>query len=498
MERKLARTYNEARTELTEEWQAFMKKQEPKVKDAYEDLQKALQTGDTQTIFDARVYYQRVMMNTTIRNNRYRGMVNNLTSKIADVNKTALDYVNGNMANIYTINYNAFSNENIKGYSFDLINENAIRELMTTDKILVPTKKLNVSKDRAWNAKFINSQVTQGIMQGESIDKIAKRILPEIISKSSPDLIKRNKAAAIRNARTMTTAAENKGRQDSFKKAQSDGVIMTRTWVATHDERTRAWHSDMDGVETTVDEPWENDYGEIMYPGDPAAHPANVYNCRCSIRAHVKGFKWNGEEPKRQAEEGFKENIVAGVDINTPQYDVFSEDFQGLIPQLANDIENSNLPDFDTLFDLYGKAETPEDKELVKFVQSLESNVQTYKNESDDTQKYHAEIFSVLSKPHDGALYRGESGEWVKHYGDFAIGKEISFEHLSFTTPDLYGTPSHHSGVIFEFESGTKSINFVGQDNVENDELILGNFIIKSVEDFNGVPKVLLGHGGNK
>ena len=28
-----------------------------------------------------------------------------------------------------------------------------------------------------------------------------------------------------------------------------------------------------------------------MYPGDPEAHPSNVYNCRCTIAARVIGFE---------------------------------------------------------------------------------------------------------------------------------------------------------------------------------------------------------------
>jgi hypothetical protein len=49
-----------------------------------------------------------------------------------------------------------------------------------------------------------------------------------------------------------------------------------------------------------VDEPFETPLqiganlfitDRIMYPGDPEAHPANVYNCRCTIAAKVMGFK---------------------------------------------------------------------------------------------------------------------------------------------------------------------------------------------------------------
>ena len=66
---------------------------------------------------------------------------------------------------------------------------------------------------------------------------------------------------------------------------------MKREWIATNDGRTRHWHAELDGVEVDVDEPWVNEFGEIMFPGDPSADPANTYNCRCSMAANVIGFK---------------------------------------------------------------------------------------------------------------------------------------------------------------------------------------------------------------
>ena len=40
-----------------------------------------------------------------------------------------------------------------------------------------------------------------------------------------------------------------------------------------------------------LNKPFENSLGKIMFPGDPSADGANVWNCRCSMAAVVKGFK---------------------------------------------------------------------------------------------------------------------------------------------------------------------------------------------------------------
>lgn len=288
MEREITNIYREANEDISKKWDAYMKSHEPKVDKAHADLLEAIKSGDKDEINKAREVYEHTVKNVTVNDKRFRDMRDEVCEKMTHVNEIAVDVVNGNMPKIYTNNYNAFGNEHIKGYSFALTNENAVKNLIKTGDLSL-YKHVNHDKDVAWNEKYINSQVLQGILQGESIPDISKRIFPEIMSKGG--LVERNLISATRIARTMTTAAENKGRQDSFKKAQDDGVIMEREWVAAHDERTRAWHLDLDGVRVGVDEPWENEYGQIMYPGDPSADGANVYNCRCGIRVHVKGFR---------------------------------------------------------------------------------------------------------------------------------------------------------------------------------------------------------------
>lgn len=306
MEKKIEEIFRASYSDITEKWYSYMESHKPGLDDAYNALQDAIKGGDNNAIKEAKAVYERTAKNITVNNDRFQAISDELAEKIAHVNEIAVDYVNDNMAKVYAINYNALGEQNLKGYSFSLTNEQAVKNLARSKKLMLPNKTVNVAKDMRWNEKYINSQMMQGILQGESIPQLSKRILPEINAKTDftgktsdeiKGLLKRNIDASKRNARTMTTAAENKGRQDSFQKASDDGVILSREWIATGDDRTRDWHLELDGVEVAVDEPWENEYGSIMYPGDPDADPANVYNCRCSIRAHVIGFKkWDDEE----------------------------------------------------------------------------------------------------------------------------------------------------------------------------------------------------------
>ena len=215
---------------------------------------------------------------------RFTEMKEQCAKQLLNVNQTALAYVNGELPEVYAMNYNALESavDGVGGYSFTLVDADTVRNLAVTDTSLLPYKEIDPAKDIPWNMKKINAETLQGILQGESMDKIAKRMM---------NVQEMNKTQAIRSARTIVTGAENKGRQDSYKRAEEDGIVMKREWISTNDSRTRHWHAELDGVEVGVNEPWHNEFGDIMFPGDPYADPANTYNCRCAMAAKVIGFK---------------------------------------------------------------------------------------------------------------------------------------------------------------------------------------------------------------
>ena len=137
--------------------------------------------------------------------------------------------------------------------------------------MLLPKRKMDIPADLRWNEKNIDSAVMQGILFGESIPKIAKRL---------QTVTNMNRAAAMRNARTAVTGAQNAAHLDASKEAEKLGIKVKKQWLATLDYRTRDSHAHLDGEIQELDDPFSNG---LMYPGDPNGAPQEVYNCRCTL-----------------------------------------------------------------------------------------------------------------------------------------------------------------------------------------------------------------------
>ncbi len=284
LENKILAIYKRSQKDLKKRWAVYMEQSAVVISEYQKAYEAALATRDMKKINKAKEALKDAKFRQTVYNDSYKSMLNDVITKIANVNKIALAYANDKMPEIYAMNHNAIASTAKRlGIDFTIVNEHAVRNLIKAGDIKLPHKELNVAKDKRWNTKKLNSSVLQGIIQGDSMDEIADRILP---------VVDNNKNAAIRNARTMVTGAENQGRLDSFLELQEMGTVLKKKWIAVPDERTRTWHLVMDGQEQELKDKFVDGNGnKLMYPGDPSAKPETVYNCRCGIETFIIGFR---------------------------------------------------------------------------------------------------------------------------------------------------------------------------------------------------------------
>ena len=228
---------------------------------------------------------------------RWADLKDELAKDYGNAAKIAQSIANGYRPEVYAINHNYATFEIEKGSklntSYTLYSKESVERMYRDNPRLYhrPGQKISQQikegKLARWDKRRIQSVITQGILQGESIPDLTKRL--EKVTGG-------DHKAAIRNIRTMMTGVQNAGRVDAQERAKEMGIPVQKQWIATLDSRTRHWHRELDGVTIDTDEPFvvELDDGsedKIMFPGDPDADPANVYNCRCTLLSVIKGHE---------------------------------------------------------------------------------------------------------------------------------------------------------------------------------------------------------------
>lgn len=284
LEKSVAREYKKAHDEIEKKFQDYLKNFEKGVK----DQKTLLDNGEiTEKEYQDWVYRHIAM------GKRWEDMRETLAEDYYNADKIAKQMISGKLPDVYAANYNFTTYDIMRSgeisYSFTLYNHRTVERILRDNPKLLPDpgKKIasKIAKGEAvrWNEKQIQSSILQSILQGESIEKAAKRL--ELVTE-------KNYNAAVRNARTAITGAQNAGRQDSYKHAEEIGVKLKRMWVATLDDKTRHEHRELHGQVVGVDEPFEIDGEELMFPGDPACADASlVYNCRCCTKSVVEGYE---------------------------------------------------------------------------------------------------------------------------------------------------------------------------------------------------------------
>lgn len=276
LERLLKREYKKAQAEVEERAVEYFK--------AFRDRDDAMLKRLREGKITADEYY-RWRQNQMLVGNRWVSLRDRLADDYVTANVRASGMINEHLYNTYAenFNYQAFIAEREMRIetTFSLYDKDAVREMVRRTPGIITTAQVNIAKNQRWNAQKVTSALTQGILQGDSIGHIADRL---------QTVTTMNQKAAVRNARTLTTGAENGGRFACSQRLESAGVEQEKQWMATLDRRTRHSHRMLDMETVPMDQPFSNG---LMYPGDMSmAHtkPEEVYNCRCRYVTQFK--KW--------------------------------------------------------------------------------------------------------------------------------------------------------------------------------------------------------------
>ena len=217
LEKKITQEYQKATKEVEKKMNDYLSKFAKKDK----EMAKKVKNGEITS-----QEYAEWRQNQMLTGKRWEQMRDTLAQDLVNADKIAAGMINDTLPDAYALNFNYGTYEVESGAeintSFTLYDHDTVERLMREDPKIIPKARIDIPKDQLWNRQKITSAVTQGILQGESIDKIAKRL---------GKVTDMDRNAAIRNARTYTTAAENGGRIDSYERANEQGIQVNKMWM---------------------------------------------------------------------------------------------------------------------------------------------------------------------------------------------------------------------------------------------------------------------------
>jgi len=230
--------------------------------------------------------YANWRQNNIIRSDRYQATVDSLTTMMVNADIAAMEITRGQLPIATAESYNfvqalgsaAAEDAGLSMGTFQIYNADSVQAILRDNRELLPY--VDTEADEQWNHDRINREIVTGILTGDSIPKIADRL-------QGVTTMDRN--AAVRNARTAMTGAENLGRRESADRLRAQGLPMKEVWSATYDSRTRDTHLMLDGTEADAN----GLFGvgilttPLRYPGDPLGDPGEVYNCRCRLNVQI-------------------------------------------------------------------------------------------------------------------------------------------------------------------------------------------------------------------
>ena len=209
-----------------------------------------------------------------VKSKEFSALSANVADDLYKANVEASAYINSHTPSIYALNYNYINAEmakDIDGFTPQEITDTEAEKYSGYTQQTVDRKK-----DTEWNKDNLKKSVIAGSLLLLGAYAIMKR--------SANSAVEKNRNSASMHNSGMGTDAENKARLDGMYRAEDMGNSITKIWIATLDNRTRDSHAALDGAEIALDEIFDNGCSR---PRDPNGTPAEICNCRCSLKYGV-------------------------------------------------------------------------------------------------------------------------------------------------------------------------------------------------------------------
>ena len=280
LEERISALYEEASHDVTEEYERFWESYQLE----YDNRLAMVESGELSD--DA---FQNWCRHQIFRGDRYRALIRELTDVLTNADVAAMAAVNEQLPYtlaesydfISSLGFEAADQAGISMGTFQIYNADSVREIIRQNPSLFPV--VDLPEDEAWNRRHINNEIMQAIIQGDSMQQVARRL---------QSVAAMDNRAAIRNARTAMTAAENLGRSESARRLKQKGLPVKEVWSATKDSRTRNTHLLLDGTEKDNNGYYGADILRVplRFPADPNGEPQEIYNCRCRDNVVIAGL----------------------------------------------------------------------------------------------------------------------------------------------------------------------------------------------------------------
>ena len=270
MEKRLSAIYSRAEKTVQKKMSDYAKSIDKKSAELLQAYKDAETEDEKQKAKKAYIRFYRQV----VKSKGFSALSANVADDLYKANLQASEYINSQTPSIYALNYNYINAEmakDIDGFTPQEITDTEAEKYSGYTQQTVDKKK-----DTAWNKDNLKKSVIAGSLLLLGASAIMKR--------SANSAIEKNRNSASMHNSGMGTDAENKARLDGMYRAEDMGNSITKIWMATLDNRTRDSHAALDGAEIALDEIFDNGCSR---PRDPNGTPAEVCNCRCSLKYGV-------------------------------------------------------------------------------------------------------------------------------------------------------------------------------------------------------------------